>query len=399
MRLVLLNESFEDISDLEFAEEVVAIKKYNDVGECKIKFGCDQDVVDLISESTYIVDYDHPDDYEGYETFSIYKISNVEITTSVNQGDVLNIVADDGLSILSDRAIINPIIFNGHHPAELLLELFKDCYSDNKYPRKSSLVIINESSFQSLIDKHKDDEYIADVDVENNFIDLLSRVLEICQAFNYGIKVRYCPDLDGGKFIVSVYSGEEKNVEFSPNFRNISDTEYTQTRSYKNVAIVKGQSGKATISSTEDTTPVVIVWEGYPNLFLEPYGDDRREVIIDASSDCSREFTKETLDVLFPNTSVAQMDNDDTKGKLYDEYYIPLLVNYGVEALKSLKSESTFSGELEIDNMYEYKVDYDLGDIVVAKNRYDLGGTTRVVEIWESRDNTGVDILEPKFKW
>lgn len=406
MRLVLLNDSFTDVEEVSFAEEIVKIKKYNEVGECKLKVGCDQEIVDLIRSCDYVIDYDHSDEYvtngNVYVTFDIYKFNNISINTTVNQGDYLNVVARDCLSILEDRAIINPIVHSGH-PVDLLLALFNDCYaindSDMTNSRKSSKVIIDEESFRLLREAHEDDVYTGETDAENNLTDLLSRVLEICQAFDYGIKVRYCPDLGDGKFIVSVYSGKEQAVVFSPMFKNISDTEYTETRSYKNVAIVKGQSGKAVSTSSEDTTPIVTVWEDYPN--NEPSGDDRREVIIDAASACNREFKKETLTALYPNvTAVAQMDNDGTKGKLYDAYYIPLLINYGIETLKSLRSESTFSGELEIDNMYEYTVDYNLGDIVVAKNIYNLGAdNVRIIEMWESRDVTGVDVLEPKFRW
>lgn len=420
MNLYLLDENFNLLSPVDFAEEVLWIRKYNALGECDLKIQCDQTIVNLLKdksngEAFYIVDL-NPNSNLHY----MCEIITRDISTTVNQGDYLNVVAYDVLNVLSRRLVLKTPFFEkgltSIHPAAFLVQLLKDIQDDNT--RKNNDVVIDNASF-NLVRANNPDDLMDIVDIKNQ--DLLKSMLDICVAFNYGLKMMFDDILN--KFVISLYKGQEVDVVFSSNFANIISTDYKYDKSTKkNWGIIVGATGKVKLGDTEDTTPTASVWLGKS----EPSGRNRYETVIDASS-VSRELTLEELNARFTprkyegeevhpdgyaktgdtvyyvdtnNRAIAEMDSNFEKGKLYEAFYLPSLIQYGQLALAKMTATKSFSGEVELANNYEYEVDYNLGDIVTAKNRYELGGKARITEIWISNESTtNGDTIEPKFEW
>jgi hypothetical protein len=48
---------------------------------------------------------------------------------------------------------------------------------------------------------------------------------------------------------------------------------------------------------------------------------------------------------------------------------------------------------------YEYKTDYDLGDVVKIINEYGIEAEARVTEVMESEDNENGYTIEPKYEY
>jgi hypothetical protein len=126
-------------------------------------------------------------------------------------------------------------------------------------------------------------------------------------------------------------------VVFSPEFKNISDQEYSKTTSnYKNVAYAAGQGEGAARN-------IQIVGAAA--------GQARREVFIDA-----RDLSDDTI-----------------------------LADRGAEKLNEYKVIESFECEVIQSGRFQYKRDYLLGDIVSVQNRQ-IGKTldARIIEIEES---------------
>lgn len=87
-------------------------------------------------------------------------------------------------------------------------------------------------------------------------------------------------------------------------------------------------------------------------------------------------------------------DNVTIANLLYDTY----LLNKGYEEIAKNGILKSFNGNVEPSMTFEYKKDYDLGDLVMAENEYGIRAKTRVVETIETFDENGYSI-EPKFEF
>ena len=57
----------------------------------------------------------------------------------------------------------------------------------------------------------------------------------------------------------------------------------------------------------------------------------------------------------------------------------------------------TFESEIIPDVTFQYKEDYDLGDLISIRNEYGIGSTARITEIIEVFDTNGHSV-QPKFE-
>lgn len=424
MNLYLLDEDFKFICPIDFAEEVLWIRKYNGLGECQLKIQCDYDIVELLKdkdedEAVYIIDLDDSD--QNY----ICELAIRNLSTTVNQGDYITITSYDAINLLSRRIVLEQPVFGTEenpvteiNPVDFMLAILKECNPAGSH-RTDNTWIIDETSFQKLRSLN-DIMEITDVTRQ----DVLTVVLNICVQYNYGIQMLF--DKTINKFVLSVYKGQEVDVEFSPNYANIGSTEYMYDKSTKrNWGIVVGVSGKKTHSDEVETTPLVEVFFGS----ARPMGRNLREVTLDGSV-ISREVSYSELKRMYKPfkyeegsiytdgyhkigdvvvywglvgneyKAIAEMDSDFLKGKLYEEFYLPRLKQQGLIMLKQLNETKSFSGEVEIVNNYQYQSDYNVGDIVTAFNNYNVGGKARITEIWITGEGTSLgDVIEAKFEW
>ena len=84
---------------------------------------------------------------------------------------------------------------------------------------------------------------------------------------------------------------------------------------------------------------------------------------------------------------------------LTDYAYIPLLRQDAINALAERTKTQEFGGNVDTIDTYEYKVDYNLGDIVKVINDYGIEAEAQITEIMESEDNDNGYQCEPKFEY
>jgi hypothetical protein len=224
-------------------------------------------------------------------------------------------------------------------------------------------------------------------------------------------------DINTRRLVFKLYEGlnrardtEDGYVEFSPNYANIIASHYEEDETlYKNVAYV-GWKDKA------ENVYLLSMYEGD----TEPTGEARREIYVDGTG-LPREITLDELKQLYGTVTkqTATVDNkvtatyyygdeavatsegegDEEKITMTDHTLLYFVRELGVSTLKEAVETQSFSGEVDTVASYEYKTDYNLGDIVRVINEYGIEAEARIIEIKESDDNENGYVVEPIFEY
>ena len=176
---------------------------------------------------------------------------------------------------------------------------------------------------------------------------------------------RFRPNFDKRKIIFEIYKGVDRTtaqgvnnrVIFSESYNNLNNAIYREnTQLYKNVAYVGGEGeGSA--------RKIVVVGDAT--------GLERREIFVDAK------------DIQSEGLSASE--------------YEARLRTRGEEALANNRVENSFECNTGADMNFQYKKNYDLGDVVtVKKNKWGITVNERITEIREIYEYGGMRI-EPTF--
>lgn len=389
MQIYILNPEYEFVGMIDEAESVVWHKKYNDVGEAEIYIPCTDTHLALLQENNYLYRFD--DDM-------FCKIETIEIETDVENGDYIVATAADICKVLSDRIIWDNFTYSGTVGGFIEKVLTDNVINSNIQSRKIANFTIDENSLDSITDE-------ITYTTESN--DILQLIITICKTYNCGFRIAY--NTNSQSLVFRLYKGVNKAtmqgdeyVEFSPQFANIISSKYKQSASnYKNFAVVGAKD-------TDESIMYITVWRGVS----EPQGEARKEIYVDATS-ASRDISVEELLQIFPTATlagnvytvnisgevidVATVNGD--KVTVTDYTYHKMLEIIGFNALVERAMTQEFTGEVDTINSYEYKADYDLGDIVFAVNEYDFGAPAQITEVWETEDNENGYQIEPTFEF
>lgn len=389
MKLYILNKDYEQIALIDQADSTLWIKRFNDIGECEIYLPCNYENLEVLQVGNFIYRYD--DDM-------FLQIKTLEIETDVEKGDYIIATATDMCIIFSDRIVWDRIVFSGSVGNFLKKVINDNVINSNQRQRNIPNLTIDEESFNAITDL---------ISKETHSDDILQLIISTCKAYNIGFRVRY--DLNAKKLVMVLKKGKnkattqsEEYIEFSPTFSNILSSSYKEDSSnYKNYAVVGAKD-------IDESLMYITVWQGN----TEPSGENRKEIYVDATSQ-SREISVEELLLLYPNATlsgntysviiggisipVAIVNGD--KVTLESIAFEKLLNIIGVNALIEHNRTQSFSGQVDTIDTYEYKKDYDLGDIVNVVNEYGISANAQIIEIFESEDNEKGYEIEPKFQF
>ncbi len=417
MQLYILNPQYETIGMIDEAESVLWNKKYNDAGYCEIYAPCSADLFELLSSGNYVYRYD--DDM-------FCKIETPEIETGVENGDYIISTANDiAKTILSGRIVRWNIVYSG-----TVLGFIEKVLNDNVInPAQAQRKIANFALYPMTAAERA--AFTEKIEVTAFTDDLFALISTACKTHNIGFRLSY--SMEKKTLLFRLYKGMNKAsesgseyVEFSPTFSNIISSHYKEDESnYKNVAYVSYKSEE------NDTVYLLSVYEGSETGLPEPTGENRKEIYVDGTG-TSRDITLEELQLLFGEiTQQRSTVTQDGKQKYYTVYsskgnavatslqdipenpaeaaeekitvtdstYLLLIRNLGKNALAEHNKTQEFTGEVDTIDTYEYKKDYDLGDIVKVKNEYGIEADARVVEIMESDDSDDGHVVEPVFEY
>ena len=354
MELYIFNQDIELLGIVDEIEEMDWNRKYYSGGDCLIKALLTQNNIELLKKGNLIC---KKNDFKD-----VMIINHREISDSDADGMELLVVEAISITtrILSSRITIGRQIEKG--TADKIMEnmlLIQTNHHSNKN-RHIKRLKVDRSVKSEFVDTYEYNSMYKYLDEEFSIISEMD-----------GCGHRIILDIDGKYFRFEAYKGKDKSdtVLFSTAFDNLTDQQYIESdTNYKNVAIVAGQG--------EELDRDLIIYND------EKYSDfERIELMVDA----------------------RDIEQDTKKGKDENDNEIDIPVHNGKNAIKLLqergksKLEETSQINLYtasiVGNNYEYRKDYDLGDLVSIKNeKWGISYIDRITEINEQYDQRGMTV-------
>ncbi len=283
------------------------------------------------------------------------------IQSSINNRHVINIIGYSPDILCSERLTVPPTdsLNMGYDNVPLVI-------TPGQFGEPvSAETIIKEYAYRHL--KRDTDRNISNLVISPDIqrgktarwstrFETLSDVLQkVCEYASIGYEIY--TDYINKQFILDVIVGNDHTtltdiVIFTTKHRNLRSMVYLKSlEGYKNVAYVAG-------SGEDENRLIQTVYEG-----VEPIGTNRREVFVDS----------------------GQMTIADG------------LIDEGNRALAQYPQKETLNAEIVNTGLFQYKRDWDLGDIVIVESpEIGVSMNTHIVEITERYDQQEVEII-PRF--
>ncbi len=338
----VLDQSLRRIAVVDDYTSLIWAKRYYDIGALDLQIEATKKNLEIFKKYNYITRDD--DD-------AVFRIEALELDTSVEDTNYLIIGAYDCKKILTQRIVWNQFNFKG-----TVENFIRQMITDNFIDPVLSQRRINNFALKEA------QGFTEEIEAQTTFDNVGERIQELCVENNYGWKVT----LEGNRFMFDLYKGKDRSawqgvyphIVFSPEYDNLTSTKYNMDASeYKNAALVAG----------------------------EGEGDERKKRMIGDAAGLKR----------FEAFIESNVSTSTVEGDLVD-YYEALIAD-GKEQLAEAAVTATFEGEID-PNVYKYKEDYDLGDIVTVKNEYGIETNARIVEVAETWNEEGYTI-DPVFEF
>lgn len=349
MDIYVLDRELKIVGIIDSYISIIWTTRYFTYGDFELYLSADKTMLELLKVGRYLV---RDKDIKSDGFYNVMIIKNREIVTNAEEGDHLIVTGYDLKSIIHQRVIPEQTILSGE------VETCIDSLIDGNIINSS----INSRNVNNLI--------IGNNTIINTYTmkqqitgkNLGEAVTDICKTYGYG----YDMHISYGDFVFTIHEGEDRSydqtqnpyVVISSQFDNLLSSDYqVNTDNFANVAVVAGEGEgtarkKVTVGDAE--------------------GLDRFEVWVDSR-----------------NTS----SND---GEITEEEYNQLLYEEGVETLSELQVTTSFTGEIDSTINYVFNRDFFLGDIIQVENDYGIKAKTRIIEVIESEDETGQQVI-PTF--
>lgn len=336
--LWIYSEDFVALGIVDTYNSLIWANRFRQCGDFEIYVSISTDLVELLQEGRWVVRPD--DDMVGI-------IETVKIGTDEENGDFLQVSGRCLRQILGRRIIWDQTELSGSAENGLRKLVNDAIISPEISARKYDKLVLAEAH-----------GYTETVSAQYTGDNLREAVESICASKNYGFKIT----METAQLVLDFYKGtnramsqhENPRVIFSEDNDNLRATTYTlDSTNYKTVALVAGEGeGKkrkrVAVELTEDTE-----------------GLHRRELYVDA----------------------RDLSSED--GEISAEDYEAQLADRGATGLSEAPIVQSMEGTIEPMQMYAYKQDYFLGDIVTVVNKYGVAVDTQVLEVVEVWDEDG----------
>lgn len=365
MNIFITNEQFINTKIIDVFEHFIWVERFNTCGDFELCLP--------ISEYS-------PSFFESIYGFSLITksdsdylmfIENIKIESDVEKGTQV-ILSGRSLESILDRRIIwtRTIIDN----MNVFLAVEK-LLNENAIRPTDILRTINGLSYKypnNFNEFSGDDKYNLNIEFTGD--NLYEVTCKLCEMYGLGFKI-------SRDLIFSLYKGVDRSygqnknpyIVFSPKFDNLINSNFFKSiKDLKNITLIAGEGEEPSRKTTTVTGNTRI-----NNVDVNPpHGFIRRELYTDA-----RDISSDTED----------------GGHLSENEYLDKLKTRGIEKLSEKKLQIAFEGKIENSNLYEYGVDYFLGDIVQIEDAYGNSGRALVSEMVYSQNNEGISVY-PTFK-
>lgn len=341
-----------DIDIVQNAESLVWKKCYCDPGSFEIYTIASVENVNLLQIGRYVVRRD--DDMIGV-------IEKIDIQTDDDGRDMMLVSGRCAKSLFARRIIEPQSTFGGTVWNRMYWMLYYNATNPKIEYRKIPNI--------EIADVDPGIKGISD-QTQHTGTNLMEAVIELLSVNDLGWKVTQ----NGSVFTVTLISGTDRTVNqtenepviFADELDNLISTDYKKDMTgYANVARIAGEGEGSSR-----------VWEGIDITGGQAgfSGLDRYELFVDA-----RDVQKKTTD---------DSGNETT---LTDAEYSAQLKARGLEKLQNTQYTESFEGEADW-GAYQYRVDYDVGDLVTIRNQYGIAANIRIVAVEEIEDEDGYTV-------
>ena len=349
MELLVLDTSFQSKFIIDTFNSCIWTDRYNKYGDFEIFTNVDSNLLLNCKQEYYL--------WSAHSDRNMI-VEQISIKTDIEDGPSLTISGRSLEVILERRIIWGQKVLTGNLQDSIEVLLNENIINPANVDRK----------IPNFIFKRSTDPTITALTIDAQFYgeDLYTAIQSLCEANSIGFKITLN---ELNQFVFELYVGADRTYDqtnnpyvlFSPKFDNLLNSSYLETNtSLKNVTLVAGEgegSARKTVSVGTAT------------------GLDRREIL----------------------TEATDISTTTSSGTLTEAQYLEQLTNRGNEALAAATSTVTFDGELEAGKMFQYGVDFFIGDIVQIENEYGMLGTTRVTEFITAQDTNGISAY-PTFE-
>lgn len=341
MVITLLDNNFDAIKVIEQYESFIWTDRYSDFGDFEYYGGMDLELFNSMTPGRYLA---------NDQSEHLMIIEGVEIISNYEEGNRLRITGRSLESLLDRRivwsqTVLDTTLQNG------IKTLINDAFINPS---------INERKIDNFEFKESQDEYITSLQIESQYTGdcIYDIIREICEVNGLGYKIL---KNENNNFVFELYYGndhtstQDKNlvITFSPYFDNITESDYKEsTENLKNVTLVMGE-GQGSARKTQ------VVGEGS--------GLTRRELYTDA----------------------RDLSTSTSSGTISAEKYNNQLKQRGLEKLVENKMTKLFDGKVDTTNMFQYRRDFVVGDLVNFQDEYGNIARVRVEEIIFTDDKEG----------
>ena len=350
MNIYVLDTSFKVIDVIDEYISIIWTRRYFSYGDFELYLMASEKNLDILSAGNYLVR--EQDIVSQSEFHNVMIISNRDIKTDVENGDNIIVTGYCLKSILKRRIISEQTTLSGiveNCITQLLIEnLINPSVAERQISnfQLGTNMIINSNTMQRQITGDN----------------LSEAITEICMTYGYGYDVY----IKNGKFVFYIYEGADRSYDqsanpyiiFSTEFDNLITSDYVQNNdNYANAAVVAG----------------------------EGEGDERKKVTVGTASGLNRY-----------EVWIDARNSSSNDGEISENDYLNMLRQEGVEELSELTTTTSFEGEVDDTTNFVIGKDYFLGDCVQVENDYGISAKTRIIEVIESEDENGADII-PTF--
>lgn len=349
MDIYVYNPELERVGLIDIYQSLIWTKRYYQAGDFELYVPASSELLETLQKDNILIRED--DD-------TIMIIEKIEIKTDVETGNYIIASGRSIESYLTRRIIryqtnIDDTLENG-------IRRLIDENAINPINAFRTIPNLMLGEVQGFTDTLK---------MQITYDNLYDVIVSLCQSYSYGFKIT----LENGNLVFNLYKGVDHSysqntnpyVVFSPEFDNLINSHYvTDKTDYKNYAYVLGEGEGSSRSFRAVSNKA-----GYIPKNLELY-----ELYVDAK------------------------DLTTNNGEISTQEYGEMLYTKGIEKLNECTITTAFEGEVNSNLSYQYKKDYNLGDIVQVTNEYGITTKARITEIIESESDTGTELV-PTFEY
>lgn len=338
--LWIYSEDFVALAVIDTYNSLIWANRFRQCGDFEIYVSMSTEMAEILQVGRWVIRPD--DDMVGI-------IEKVESGTDEENGDYMLVTGRCLRQILGRRIIWDQTTISGTAENGLRKLVTDALISPEIEARKYAPLVLAASH-----------GYTETVEAQYTGDNLLEATEALCAAKNFGFKITL--DTDNQQLPLDFYKGVDRSMSqfvnprviFSEDNDNLRATIYTKdTTNYKTVALVAG----------------------------EGEGSARRQVIVGRSTNQEGLHRREVF--------VDARDVSSNDGEISETEYNAQLAERGNTSLSEAPIVESMEGTIEPMQMYTYKEDYFLGDIVTVVNKYGIAVDTQVLEVIEVWDEDG----------